>query len=166
MAMTKSNGIILAEGERTEKLSGIDAARVAADAMLRAALECCHQHDRYARLVERPALEAEHRALDEMCEVVSTLLGQMADSYCEAAKELRPARGADEQWWHRANALWHTSREFARRKVGGPRSGRRTAKHDSGALGDLVVDYDLEASALLALRQAAEAYRKVRPEAS
>jgi hypothetical protein len=165
MAMTKSNGIILAEGERTGKLSGIDAARVAADAMLRAALECYHQHDRYTRLVERPALEAEHRALDEMCSVVSSVLGQMAESYCQAAKDLRPALDADEQWWHRANALWHASREFGRRRTGGARSARRTVKHDPGALADLVVDYDLEASALLALRQAAEAYRKVRPEA-
>jgi hypothetical protein len=32
-------------------------------------------------------------------------------------------------------------------------------------LADLVMQYDLEASALLALRHAAEAYRKIRPEA-
>jgi hypothetical protein len=42
---------------------------------------------------------------------------------------------------------------------------RRSTKHDPETLADLVVQYDLEASALLALRQAADAYRKVRPEA-
>lgn len=162
--MGKSNGIILAEGDTVTRLSGIDAARVAADAMLRAALECCHQHDRYARLVARPALEVEHRAADETCSVVAGALAQMAEMYGEAAKELRPKGGLDEDWWHRANALWHASREFARRQTGGG-TGRRSGKHDSGALGDLVLEYDLAASALLALRQAADSYRKVRPEA-
>jgi hypothetical protein len=163
--MTKSNGIILAEGDTVTRLSGIDAARVAADAMLRAALECCHQHDRYARLVARPALEVEHRAADETCSVVSGALAKMVETYGEAARDLRPNGGADEDWWHRANALWHASREFARRQTGGGGSARRPGKHDSGALGDLVLQYDLAASALLALRHATDAYRKVRPEA-
>jgi hypothetical protein len=163
--MAKSNGIILAEGDTVTRLSGVDAARVAADAMLRAAVECCHQHDRYARLVARPALEAEHRAADETCSVVAGALAQMAETYAEAAKQLRPNGGPDEDWWHRANALWHASREFARRQTGGDASARRSGKHDSGALGDLVMEYDLAASALLALRQAADAYRKVRPDA-
>jgi hypothetical protein len=163
--MAKSNGIILAEGETVKRLTGIDAARVAADAMLRAAVECCHQHDRYARLVARPALEVEHRAADETCSVVAGALAQMVETYGEAAKDLRPKGGPDEDWWHRANALWHASREFARRATGGGASASRSGKHDSGALGDLVLQYDLAASSLLALRQAADAYRKVRPEA-
>jgi hypothetical protein len=163
--MAKSNGVILAKGETTTRLTGIEAARVAADAMLRAALECCHQHDRYSRLVARPALEVEHRAADETCAVVSTALAQMAAAYGEAAKDLRPKGGPDEDWWHRANALWHASREFSRRQTCGERSARSSEKHDPGALADLVLQYDLEASALLALRQAADAYRKMRPEA-
>jgi hypothetical protein len=163
--MPKSNAIILAEGDASAPLSGIEAARVAADAMLRAALECCHQHDRYARLVARPALEAEHRAADETCTVVASALARMAETYGEAAKDLRPNGGPDEAWWHSANALWHASREFARRQRCGERPAGRSGKHDSEALADLVLQYDLEASALLALRQAADAYRKVRPEA-
>ncbi len=163
--MPKSNTILLAEGDRTADLSELEAARVAADAVLRAALECCHQHDRYARLVTRPALEAEHRAADETCSVVANALAQMVETYGEAAKGLRPNGGPDEDWWHRANALWHASREFARRQTCGERPARGPAKHDPEALADLIVQYDLEASALLALRQAADAYRKVRPEA-
>jgi hypothetical protein len=163
--MTKSNGIILAEGDTVTRLTGIEAARVAADAMLRAALECCHQHDRYARLVERRALEVEHRAADATCSVVSDALAKMAETYRDAAKDLRPNGGPDEDWWHRANALWHASREFTRRQSGRGPTARRPAKHDPEALADLVLQYDLEASALLALRQAADAYRKVRPEA-
>ena len=40
-----------------------------------------------------------------------------------------------------------------------------TPKPSRDGLGDLVLQYDLEASALLALRQAADAYRKTRPQA-
>jgi hypothetical protein len=164
--MPKSNTTIIADGEGTMPLSGIDAARIAADAMLRTALECCHQHDRYARLVTQPALEAEHRAADETCSFVSGALSQMADVYGNAAKELRLKGGPDEDWWHRANALWHACREFVRRETCGEPSSRRNVKHDPNALAELLVLYDLEASALLALRQAADAYRKLRPEAS
>jgi hypothetical protein len=163
MSMAKSKTIILAEGDGKTALSGVEAARVAADAMLRAALECCHQHDRYARLVTRRALEVEHRAADETCSLVANVLAQMVETYGDAARELRPD-DPDGDWWHRANALWHASREYVRRQTCGERSDGRS-KHDSGALADLVVQYDLEASALLALRHAADAYRKVRPEA-
>jgi hypothetical protein len=80
--MAKSNTtIILAEGDGAAELSPLEVARVNADAMLRAALECCHQHDRYARLVARPALAAEHRAADEMCVVVTNALIEMAEGY-------------------------------------------------------------------------------------
>jgi hypothetical protein len=172
--------IILAEGDGTVELSPLEIARVKADALLRAALECCHQHDRYARLVAGPALEAEHRAADEMCVVVTNALIELADAYCEAAKELRPAGSPDEEWWHRANALWHASREYGRRQTCCERQSRRAKSSKNGAgsnskknaarrgpneLGDLVLQYDLEASALLALRQAADAYRKTRPQA-
>jgi len=169
--------IVLAEGDGTVELSPLDVARVNADAMLRAALECCHQHDRYARLVARPALETEHRAADEMCVVVTNALIELAESYCEAAKDLRPNGAPDEEWWHRANALWHASREYGRRQTCCERQSRRAkgSKNDSrrGAakrsrddFGDLVLQYDLEASALLALRHAADAYRKTRPQAT
>jgi hypothetical protein len=166
--MRKPNSaIILAEGDGAIELSGLDAARVNADAMLRAALECCHQHDRYARLVARPALEVEHRAADEMCVVVTNALAEASEMYCEAAKDLKPKGGPDEDWWHRANALWHASREYGRRQTCCERQSRRaTNKRNREALADLVLNYDLEASALLALRQAADAYRKVRPEAA
>jgi hypothetical protein len=163
-----NHAIILAEGDGTLELSPLDVARVKADAMARAALECCHQHDRYARLVSQPALEAEHRAADEMCVVVTNALIQMAESYGESAKALRPNGSADEEWWHRANALWHASREYGRRQTCCERQSRRSneaRRHRPDELGDLVLQYDLEASAVLALRQAADAYRKTRPEA-
>ena len=163
---SKNDSIILAEGDGTLELSPLDVARVKADALLRAALECFHQHDRYARLVAGPALEAEHRAADEMCVVVTNALIEMAESYGESAKELRPS-GGDEEWWHRANALWHASREYGRRQTCCERQAQRknaSRKRNRDELGDLVLQYDLEASALLALRHAADAYRKTRAQ--
>ena len=165
--MPKSNdAIILADGDGPLELSPLETARVRADAMLRAALECCHQHDRYARLVGRPAPEAEHRAADEMCAAVTNALARLAESYCESAKSLRPNGGPDEAWWHRANALWHACREYERRQTCCERATRRSSRRTPDALGDLVLQYDLEASALLALRHAADAYRNIRPEAA
>jgi len=166
---SSNDSIVLAEGDGALELSPLEVARVKADALLRAALECCHQHDRYARLVARPALEAEHRAADEMCVVVTNALIEMAESYCESAKDLRPNGGPDEDWWHRANALWHASREYGRRQTCCERQSQRaksSPKRSPNGLGDLVLQYDLEASALLALRQAADAYRKARPQAT
>jgi hypothetical protein len=116
-----------------------------------------------------------------MCIVVTNALIELAEAYCEAAKELRPGGSPDEEWWHRANALWHASREYGRRQTCNERQSRRAkgskngarsnsrknaAKHGREGLGDLVLQYDLEASALLALRQAADAYRKTRPQAT
>lgn len=163
--MAKSTtAIIPHDGDGTTELTGLDSARIAADAMLRASLECCHQHDRFARLVERTALEIEHRTADELCTAAAEALAQMANAYGEAAKDLRLNGGPHEDWWHRANALWHASREFSRRHTAGD-GPRRSTKHDPEVLGDLVLQYDLEASSLLALRHAADAYRKIRPEA-
>ena len=42
--------------------------------------------------------------------------------------------------------------------------GGRVNEHDAGQLGSVQMEYELEASSLLALRHAADAYRKTRPE--
>jgi hypothetical protein len=39
-----------------------------------------------------------------------------------------------------------------------------SAKHSAEQLGAMHMEYELEASALLAMRHAADAYRKTRPE--
>jgi hypothetical protein len=92
-------------------------------------------------------------------------LAAMAESYAKAGASMHPD-GDDEAWWHKANALWHASREFARRHLESDRASRRTStKHAPVALAQLNMDYELEASALLALRQSLDAYKKVRPTA-
>jgi hypothetical protein len=74
--------------------------------------------------------------------------------------------GADEVWWKNANALWLASREFLRRHKGTDVSSRQLKEHGPGKLGELHTEYELEASALLALRHAADSYRKARPSAA
>lgn len=138
--------------------------RVRADALYRAAVECCRQHDRSAKLVsaaDEPELEHDH--LEALCRMCDGSLVEMADAYTAAAGDVHPER--DEAWWHKANSLWHASREYARRHAGCDDLSRRvSARHHPEDLGAMQLEYELEASALLALRHAAEAYRRTRPE--
>ena len=134
-----------------------------ADALYRTAVECCRQHDRAARLhqVSEPGIE--HRQVDAMCTMCDGSLTELAEAYAAAASEA-PHHG-DEAWWHKANGLWHASREYARRHAGSDAlSGKVSAKHRPDQLGTMQMEYELEASALLALRHAADAYRKARPD--
>ena len=111
----------------------------------------------YACLVERAAYE--------MVDHCDRMLARMAEAYEKEGARTHPD-GDDEAWWHKANALWHASREFARRHLESDRAARRTStKHAPAALAQLNMEYELEASAMLALRQSLDAYRKVRPTA-
>ena len=134
-----------------------------ADAMYRAALECCRQHVRYARLVTHGACDEEQDTACTMASLADELLLNMAAAY-EA--EARRANGdAPAEWWHRANRLLLASREYARRRDGCNHGGRRLARPSADRLSELAADYELQASALLMLRQAIDGYREVRPEA-
>jgi hypothetical protein len=137
--------------------------RTRADALYRAAVECCRQHDRAARLHQGTAEpELEHRHVDALCAMCDGSLSEMSAEYEAAAANVHPDR--DELWWHKANSMWHASREYARRHAGCDALSKLSGKHDSDQLGSMQLEYELEASSLLALRHAAEAYRKTRPE--
>ena len=64
-----------------------------------------------------------------------------------------------------ANALWLAAREYLRRHSIAEKASRQLQQHDVEKLGDLHFEYELEASALLALKQAASGYAKLRPQA-
>lgn len=137
--------------------------RARADALYRAAVECCRQHDRAARLVDAGDPDLERRHLEALCNLCDGTLREIADAYEKATAHVHPVE--ETPWWHRANSLWHASREYVRRHAGCDRIGRRlTGPRDAQRLGAMQVEYELEASALLALRQAAEAYRHARPD--
>jgi hypothetical protein len=138
--------------------------RSRADALYRAAVECCRQHDRAAKLHRDDGEpELEHRHMDALCAMCEGSLTAMSEAYEAAAANVHPER--DEPWWHKANAMWHASREYGRRHAGCDALSRmRSGKHSPEQLQTMQMEYELEASALLALRHAAEAYRKTRPE--
>ena len=147
-----------------EPCSTVEAIRAKADALFRTALECCRQHERFARVVRLSAVSSEQRAASDLCDRCNEMLGACVAAYEKCTAREHPD-GDHEAWWHKANALWHASREYLRRHDGCDGSSRRLDKHTAAKLGELHMEYELEASALLALQQATEAYRKVRPEA-
>lgn len=147
----------------TTPLEPLLAVRTRADALYRAAIECCRQHDRAAKLHRDSEPELEHRHVDSLCQVCDDSLREMAEAYSKAAANVAPSR--DELWWHKANALWHSAREYSRRHAGCEAMGRKvSSNHKPEQLGSMQMEYELLASAMLAMRQAADAYCRSRPE--
>jgi hypothetical protein len=153
-----------AEASTTASGSPVDLARESADAMFRAAVECCHQHDRVSRIGAKTALEEELTAAQKLCALCDEMLRALADTYERTAASVRPQR-ADDSWWRCANSLWLASREYTRRNTSCDAANKDMKQHGPGRLGELHTEYELEASALLGLRQAAEGYQRCRPAA-
>ena len=143
----------------------VQLARDAADSMARAAAECCRQHDRVSRVHGKSDLQAELDAAQEACDHCDQTLAELSSAYHETAANVQPT-GEDEGWWRRANALWLASREYLRRHSFTDRASRDLKSHDQDQLEQLHTEFELEASALLGLRHAADAYLKDRPTAA
>ncbi|GJG86994.1 hypothetical protein tb265_21750 [Gemmatimonadetes bacterium T265] len=142
-----------------------------ADALYRCAVECCRQHERVAELARRGALNPEQRAARALAALCDDALDELAAGYERAATKARPARGdaAGDACWHAANGLWLAARELTRRHRTSARAATGIGEHgdrSSARLAELALDYDLEASALLLLKQGIETYRKARPNAA
>ncbi len=65
----------------------------------------------------------------------------------------------------RANTLWLAARDYLRRHSIAEKASRQLTQHDAEKLGVIKFEFELEASAMLALRQATAALGKIRPEA-
>ena len=135
----------------------------AADALSRAAGEAARQHERVAKLNERGAHHSEMQEATALCALAHQHLKARAELYESSAGAGKGGR--EEGFWHAANTLWHAARDYARRHKDGDAMSIQLARHSSGKFGELALDYELEASALLNMRNALAAYRKVRPEA-
>jgi hypothetical protein len=144
----------------------VDAVREAADALFRAARECCHQHDRASRIVEKSALEEELASAHKMCEICDDALRELTAAYEKSTASFAPPNGPDEGWWHTANELWLASKQYLRRHSGCDAATKQLKNHGPQEFAGLQTEYELEASALLALRHAAEAYQRERPIAA
>jgi len=139
-----------------------DSLRDKADALYRAASECHRNHSRYGQLVDNDASDDEQKAALEMAFISDDGLATAMTAY-EKAKEHAESH-AGEQWWHKGNMLWHASKEYIRRHANCEGMSKRVNKQSRTRLAELTLSFDLEASALLALRMAADAYRAARPE--
>ena len=136
--------------------------RSVADAVCRCASECCRQHDRVARIVERSDVDTEVSFAQEFCEVIHTCLGRLLDVYDRTAAA---DPGDGEPWRQPANALQRAARDYLRRHNACDQAARKLHRHDSQLLATLAMEFEFEASSLLSLRHATDAYRKERPEA-
>jgi hypothetical protein len=135
----------------------------AADALCRSASEAARQHERVAKLNERGAHHSEMQEATALCDLAHQHLKARAELYESTAGG---GKGSlDDASWHAANTLWHAARDYGRRHVECDASSAKLAKHASDKLGALTLDYELEASALLAMRNALNAYKKLRPDA-
>jgi hypothetical protein len=135
----------------------------AADAMFRAADECCRQQARLARVLELSCGEEELEGVIEVSVVCARVLDADGTRYSALASDAH--EGLGEACWHAANSLWHASREYARRHQACNLKSAKLSRHSSAQLGELAVEYELKASAVLALRYAVEQYARVRSEA-
>jgi hypothetical protein len=144
----------------------LDVLRARADRLARAARECCRLHSHCAAVAERADSDgAEVKGAMELAAVADRLLAEAAEAYAKAGAKLHPD-GDDGAWWHHANGLWLAAREHVRRHSLGDRLSKRVAtEHSKERLTELHVEYALEASAMLSLQQAADAYCRARPAA-
>jgi hypothetical protein len=134
----------------------------AADALFRSAIEACRQHERIARCSGRGCSDDELKEMAELCALGHRHLAARTEAWAKAAAEGQ--RKSDDALWHAANAVWHASREYTRRHYSCDALTTKTTRHSTDALGALTLEYELEASALLALRHAVAEYRKHRSD--
>ena len=162
--MAKSNTAPVRPARDTPAGTPIDALRLRADALYRCAAECARQHERIARLMDKELTPIEQRIQGEVVALCDEALTEIATDYEKCGAQVPPT-GDDQGWWQKANAIWLASREYIRRNRLSDLVGRRASDQNPLKFGELQMDYELEASALLALQQAIAAYRKVRPDA-
>ena len=136
--------------------------RAGADRLYRAAAECVRQRQRYGALVEAGAAEEEVKAALQVASLCDDLLQESIEAY-----EKAPVIGAskEEEWYRKAINLWQASRDYERRHSATDASTRRVGTATASGLKNLAMEYDLEASALLALQHTLSAYRKISPDA-
>lgn len=128
----------------------------AGDALFRAATECCHQHERIAALIKIGADDQEFAAAWEMADLAEAQLVARTAGYEEIAG---PGRGDEpEDWWHRANSLWMACREYSRRYAASAAAASKRKRHTAAAFGEITVEYELEVSARMAVKQAVRTY--------
>jgi hypothetical protein len=129
-----------------------------ADSLARTALECCRQHERWARLVDHGVPRAERRFGVKMVETSDDALRSAIHTF-----ETHCQRSAlSDEVRRKADDLWMAAREFIRRQQMSDDDSKQFTQHSADHLAMLRSEFELEASALLALRHATREYAKLR----
>lgn len=137
-------------------------AHAVADALARAASESCRQHERLDAVMRNGNPEVELEGIATVAEACDAHVRTLVAAFERAA----PGAFGDEAQRRAASALWLASRDFVRRHDGCDLAERELKRHSAQKLTELHAEFELQASALLALRQAVTAYRKLRPDAA
>ncbi len=130
------------------------------DALARTAAETCRQHERLSRLMALGASLDELRAAYAMVDTIDLALAEAVGSY-----EKKCSKGPvseSPQLCSVANAMWLAAREYLRRHSIAEQASQQI-RQGGDTLGNLHFEYELEASALLSLRQTTTDYLKLRP---
>lgn len=138
------------------------AAHAVADALARAASESCRQHERLHGVMTSGSPEVELEGIAAIAEACDAHVRTLVTAFEGAA----PGVWADDAQRKAAGALYMASREFVRRHDDCDLAERELKRHSAQKLTELHAEFELQASALLALRQAVTAYRKQRPDAA
>ena len=139
------------------------ALQCAADSLYRAADECCRQQARIGKVLDLNCSEDELEAVIEVSVLCVRVLNDAGVRYNALGSDSRD--GMDDAWWHASNSLLHASREYARRHQSCNVKSAKMSRHSANHLGELAIEYELKASAVLALHYAVEQYHKIRPSA-
>ncbi len=140
-----------------------DSPLAAADALGRTSAETCRQHERLARLMALGVSQSELAAAYAMVDTIDLALAECVRDF-EKCCAKTPVSD-DPELRQRANALFIAARDYLRRHSIAEKESHQLAHHDAEKLGVLKFEYELEASAMLSLRQATAAVAKIRPEA-
>jgi hypothetical protein len=135
-----------------------------ADALCRTANETCRQRDRRARLSQLGAARWELSAVEAVVDACDL---SVEEGVREFEKQCRKDPLSDSpEIRQAASSLWLAAREYIRRLSIANRASRQLSQsHDADDFSDIHLEYELEASSLLALKQAVGVYAKLRPEA-
>lgn len=138
------------------------ALRDIADTLYRAASDSCREHRRYAELVDHDASDGEQKVARAAVRASDEVLDEAVDLYEIACLE-ESGHGNDD-WWHKSNMVWRNAKEYLRHQAASKRLLRGEDGHSKNEFMALRIEHELEASALLRLRQSIESYKAARPE--
>lgn len=140
-----------------------DGPLAAADALGRTSAETCRQHERLARLMELGVSQSELAAAYAMVDTIDLALAECVKDFEKCCAKSPVSDEAELK--QKANTLWLAARDYLRRHSIAEKASRQLTQHDAETLGVIKFEFELEASAMLALRQATAALARIRPQA-